>query len=210
MRVLIALLVWAAAIAAGIGVSTVVADSIHNTQGSGGSADVSSITATDSASLFRTANFEKALSTTRSQLGSDAQVDSFTLYPGYLSVDAVKGNSDINLYVDANGNHSATTSNNLPLGDKLFALSEVPNDFPARLAGRIATKAKYPESGLHYLIVETDPISKKLQWFAYPAQNATVQNGTLTAAPVEYFQMNAPHGRLYEELSSRGLQPVTG
>jgi hypothetical protein len=209
MRVLIALLVWAAAIAAGIGVSTVVADSIHHSSG-GGSSDPSSITATDANSLFQSANFAKALSTATSQLGADAQVDSFTLYPGYLSVDAVKGNTDVNFYVDANGDHSQTTSNDLPVGDKLFPLSDVPSDFPSNFAQRISTKAKFPESQLHYLIIETDPISKKLQYFAYPVQNATVQNGTVTAAPIEYFQMNAPHGRLYEELSSQGLQPVKG
>jgi len=208
MRVVIALLVWAAAIAAGIGVSTVVADSIHKTAGSS-TADVSSITATDSASLFRTANFTKALNTAKAQLGANAQVDSFTLYPGYASIDVVKGNSDINFYVNANGDHNQTTSDVLPVGDTLFPLSAIPNDFPATFAQRIATKAKYPEASLHYLIVEVGD-NNKLRWFAYPVQNATVQNGTVTASPVEYFQMNAPHGRLFEELSSSGLQPVKG
>lgn len=208
MRVLVALLVWLAAIAGGIGVSSVVAASVHNEQSSSGSdsgggagpVDISEITSTDSHSLFNTTNFSEALSIVSQALGSDAQVDSFTVYPGYVSVQAVKNKLEIDYYLDANGNHDETTSTALPTGDVLFPLSAIPSDFPAVIASKIATLAHTPESQLHYLIAETDPDSKKLQWFAYPASGGSIS----------YFQMNAPRGRLFEQPPSGALKRVKG
>jgi hypothetical protein len=206
MRVLIALLVWAAAIAGGIGVSTVVADSIHTSGsgsasgGGGSSVDVGAITASDSDSLFHTTNFSKALSTATTALGANAQLDSFTLYPGYLSIDAVNGKTDINFYVDATGSHSETTSNVVPTSDALFPLSDITSDFPATISQRIATLAKTPLSQLHYLIAETGADNKSLVWYAYPVSGSSVS----------YFQMKAPHGRLFEQLQTGGLQRVKG
>jgi len=197
MRVLIAMLVWAAAIAGGVGVSSVVADSIH-TKAATASIDVSSITATGSRSLFRTANFTRVLATATTKLGADAQVDSFTLYPGYLSVDAIKGSTDMNLYVSTTGTVDLTDSSATPSGDKLFPLSDVSSSFPATFSQRITSLAHAPASELHYMIVEVDPETKRLQWYAYP----------VTGSSVEYFQMNGPHGRLFEEFPTSGLQPV--
>jgi hypothetical protein len=48
------------------------------------------------------------------------------------------------------------------------------------------------------MIVETDPDTKKLVWYAYP----------VAGSRASYFQMNAPNGKLFEELDGIGLKRV--
>jgi hypothetical protein len=122
------------------------------------------------------------------------------MYPGYASIDVVKGNTDIHFYVNANGDHSESTSPHTPSSDILFPLSEVANDFAAVMSQKIATLAHTPESQLRYMIVETDPDTKKLVWYAYTAPGSAI----------DYFQMNAPNGRLFEDNSTTGLKRVKG
>src|SRR5439155_821341 len=66
VRLLIAIVVWIGAVAGAAGVSSVVAGSIHNDSTS--SADVSLIKGGDASSMFRTANFSRALTAARSSL----------------------------------------------------------------------------------------------------------------------------------------------
>jgi hypothetical protein len=199
VRILVAVLVWAAAIAGGIGVSTVVAHSIHHELATT-SADPSNLTSTDKLSLFKTANLAKAMAIAAKDVGPNAQVDSFTLYPGYASIQVVQGNTETDEYVNVNGDHSQSTSPFTDTGDVLFPLSEITSDFASTLAQRIATLGQTPESQLHYMIVETDPDTKKLVWYAY----------TVPGARAEYFQMNAPNGKLFAEISGVGLKRAKG
>ena len=123
MRLLIALIVWAGAVAAAVGLSGAVAGSIHTTStttsaagggagtdtGSGGGTapekpfDASNVRPTDSVSLFRTANFARALASARSQLGPRPRIEMLALYPGYLSMTAVSGGKQADVYIDAQG-----------------------------------------------------------------------------------------------------------
>src|ERR1700685_2385083 len=110
MRLLIALVVWIAAVAGAVAGSSVVADSIHNkpvgtTAGAGSASesggapfDASSVKSTDPRSLFRTANFSRALAAARAHLGAGAQLENVALYPGYLDLTAVKAGSEIDFY----------------------------------------------------------------------------------------------------------------
>ncbi len=215
MRLLIALVVWVAAAVGAVAVSSTVAGSIHKTStsasslssgsSSGGSSapDPSSIKSTDQASLFRTANFTRALDRVRASVGNGAGIDNFVVYPGYLSVIVVKGSSEVNLYVDAGGRVEQTVSAGGPTGSSLFRLGQIKADAPAAVARRIATAAHTPESQLHYIVVESDPTSsKRLQWLVY----------TIQGSRVEYFESPGATGPLFEYRanSSSGLQKVSG
>ena len=227
MRLMIALLVWVAAVIGAVAVSNTVASSIHTTPtgssttasgssgggssfsgggssgGSSSSVDPSSIKASDSASLFHTANLARVLGKARAALGANAQVDNFALYPGYVSITAIKGGSEVNFYGDATGRVEQTNSGGSSGGTKLFRLSQVGVGVAAALAHRISTAGHIPISQLHYLVVMVDPVSGHgLWWLVYPVQGNKV----------EYFKASGASGPLFEyrSNSSTGLQPVSG
>jgi hypothetical protein len=221
MRLLIALVVWAAAIAGAAAVSSAVSGSIHNTPagtssfssttgggvsigGSGGSAvDPSSIKAADKLSLFAAANFDRALARARTALGPGAQVDNFVVYPGYMSIIAVKGGQEIDFYVDANGRVIQDQTGGSPGGTTLFRLSQITPGASAVMAQHIAAAAHVPLSQLHYLVVDPDSeATNKLEWLVYAVPSSSA----------EYFKASSPKGRLleYRKNSSTGLQPVSG
>jgi hypothetical protein len=204
MRLLLALVVWIGAVAGAVALSSAVANSIHTTAtttttGAGSSFDASAVKSTDPASLFRTANLTRLLSTARSKLGGDAQLDNFVIYPGYLSVTAVRAGTEINLYVDAEGSYD-TSAGGSPGDTTLFPLARIDAAAPTALAQRIATSGGVPESQLHYMVAEIDPSSNRFRWLVYPLQGNRV----------EYFQAPGATGQLREYLagSSTGLQPV--
>jgi hypothetical protein len=153
--------------------------------------------------MFRTANFSAALGKARAALGAGAQVDNFAIYPGYISLTAVKGGREVDFYVDANGNAQQTDTGGSPGGTSLFRLSQVSPTAPAALAHRISTAGRVPESQLHYMVVDIDPTSNnKLEWLVY----------TLEGNRVEYFKAPGATGQLFEYRanSSTGLQQVSG
>jgi hypothetical protein len=226
MRLLIAFVVWIVAIAGAAEVSTVVAQSIHanassatpsgggstgggSTSGSGStsgggsvgaSVDPSSVKATDPQSLFRASNFARALATARTNLGPGAKLSMVVIYPGYASLTAVKGGSEVLVYIAVNGRFMETNTGGNPGTSPLFPLTQVKADVPASVAQRIATSAHVPESQLHYMVAEVDPSNNHFRWLVYPQ----------TGNRVEYFEASGATGPLLELLSnsSTGLQPV--
>jgi hypothetical protein len=209
MRLLIALIVWTVAAFGAIEVSSVVASSIHTQSGGssasggggGGSGDATTVAATDSDSLFRTANFTKALATARSHLGANAQIDVAAVYPGYLDLIVERNGSEVDFYVNTFGDVNQTNTGGSSGSDTLFPLSEIKPAVPASLSRRIAATGLVPASQLHYMVVEADPVSSKFTWLVYP------QQGT----GVEYFQSAGGTGPLFvlRSNSSTGPQPVT-
>ncbi len=226
MRLLIALLVWAAAVVAAVEVSSAVAGSIHPSPktaavGSGGtgassssngssgssdssgaaSVDPSSVKSTDSVSMFRQANFSRALGAARKQLGSNAKVDNFVIYPGYLSITAVKGNSATELYIDVNG-RVISSSGGSPGLEGVFPLSKVSPAAPPALVKRIASLAHVPGSQLHYMVAEVDPVAHTFRWLVY----------AVPSSKAEYFATRGVGAPLFEyrKGSSTGLQRVSG
>lgn len=229
MRLLVAAVIWIGAVVGAFGVSTTVAHSIHTSSTSNGagagagpvsgggtssstgggsssgsssssSQDPSSVTASNSASLFHTVNFARVLSVARSHLGAGAKIDNFALYPGYLDLTAVKGGNEINFYISAFGTINQSTSGGAAGSTGLFPLSDIAAGAPAALAQRIATAAHVPESRLHYMVAMSDPISGKFQWLIYPLQGGKV----------EYFQTKGATLYEYRANSSTGPQPVKG
>lgn len=205
MRLLIALVVWVGAIVGAVAVSSTVADGIHRTGASaGGSAgvDPSSVKAADSVSMFRTANLSRALSSARSHVGSGAQLTDAALYPGYLSITAIKHGTEADVYADVNGRYDETDTGGNPGSDRPFSLAKISAGTPAAIAHKISTEAHVPTSQLHYMVIERDPISHKLQWLVY----------ALPGHKVEYFQTSGANGALYvyRTGSATGLQRVKG
>jgi hypothetical protein len=225
MRFLIALVVWIAAVAGAAELSDAVAHSIHNppasatasggggtggsastsgggnTFSSGPTADPSTVKATDSQSLFRTANFTRAIALIRQHLGADAKLDNLALYPGYLAATVVRGGSEVNVYIPAGGDYTQTSGGD-PGSSPVFSLTRVKTDVPAALAQRIAGPGRVPESQLNYMVVEVDPVDHQLRWLVYPRQGNRV----------EYFQAPGATGPLleYRTNSSSGLRAVRG
>jgi len=216
MRLLIAVIVWIGAVAGAAELSTAVAHSIHNppastvstgsassssSSGSGSSSvDPSSITSTDSRSLFRTPNFARALATIRAHIGAGAKLDMLALYPGYMSVTQVVGGTERDLYVAFDGTYMLEDTGGTAGGLPLFALARVGAAVPAAIARRIATSGYVPARQLNYMVAEADPADNQLRWLVYPHQGNRV----------EYFQATGATGPLLEYLtnSTTGLQPV--
>jgi hypothetical protein len=225
MRLLIALIVWTGAVAAAVGISSVVSGAVHTTSttttsaesggagtdtGSSGAGatpseqpfDATTVKPTDSVSLFRTSNFARALASVRGQIGPHAQIQVLALYPGYLSITAVSGGKEVNAYIDAQGVNRTITLGAGAGGSPVFPFSRVSSDVPATLARRIATAGHVPESRLRYMAVVVDPTNSQIRWLVYPSQGDRV----------EYFAASGATAPLFEYIanSSKGLQPLHG
>ena len=198
MRLLVALVVWAAAVAGAVALSNVVSTSAKSQQAAA-SFDAGAVTAADSNSLFHTKSFGKALGIVRRHVGAGATFDSLVIYPGYASMTQVKGTREADVYVAANGRFDLTNTGSHIGSDPLFTLAHVRADVPARIAQRINALAHTPLSQLHYMVYEADPVTHRARWLIY-----TVQGN-----PVTYFEISGPHGRLFK-LGPSGLERVRG
>jgi hypothetical protein len=199
VRLLIAVVVWVAALAGAAEISSVVADHVHKEQATS-SFDASSLSASDPRSLFRTANFARALAAVHKHFGSEARFNNFVVYPGYLSATVVTSPStSTDVYVNAAGKYEPSDGGT-PGGMPTFSVTKIRADAPAVLAQRIAIQAGTPLSQLHYMVAEQELIENRFHWLIYP----------LTGNRVEYFETSSSTGRLFEYVngSSSGPQPV--
>ena len=202
MRLIVALAVWAAAVAGAVALSSAVASSVKTEQASDASSssfDAGAVKAADSNSLFHTANFGKALGIARQHIGSGAQLDSLVIYPGYLSMTQVKGTREADVYIAANGRFDLTVMGSHVGDSRVYSLARVPASAPATIARRIAKLAHTPLSQLHYMIFEPDPVTHRTRWLIY----------TVEGNPITYFETGSAHGRLFK-LGPNGLGPVRG
>ena len=200
MRLVIALVVWIAAIAGAAELSTVVAHSVHN-QVAAASFDASTVTSTDARSLFRTTNFEKALAVVRKHFGPGSQLERLVVYPGYLDATVAVSSGEVNVYVNAAGTYDPTSTSATPSqNDPLIKLSRIKANVPAALGSRIATSGHVPRAALNYMIAENDSISHRLHWLVYIKKGYSA----------EYFQAPGTTGRLLvlKTNSKIGLEPV--
>jgi len=187
VRVLIALLVWAAALAGAAEVSSLVATQVRKERVTA-SFDASAVTATDPRSLFRTSNFARALATVRKHFGSEAQLNDFVVYPGYLSATVVTSpTASTDVYVNAAGRYDATAGGT-PGSTPAFSIARIAADAPARLARHIAVAGRTPTSQLRYMVADVELIEHRFHWLVY----------TVPGSRVEYFQTSSPTGRLFE------------
>ncbi len=208
MRLLVALVVWVAAVVcavvlgsaveSAVGPGKTTSTALPGATPSTANFDASAVRPTDPQSLFRSANFPRALAAAKAHLGADAKLDNFALYPGYLSVTAVKGESEVDFYVDATGGVQVTTNSGNPVGDTIFPLAQIQPTMPSAMAHSISRRAHVRASQLHYMVVEVDPSTNQLRWLIYPQAEGRIV----------YFEAPGPAGPLQEQLATGGLQPV--
>src|SRR5436305_6237575 len=126
MRWIVALAVWAAAVAGAAALSSAVASSVKTEQASDASSssfDAGAVKAADANSLFHTANFGKALAIARGHIGAGAQLDSLVIYPGYLSMTQVKGSREADVYIASDGRFDLTDSGSHFGDSRLYSFS---------------------------------------------------------------------------------------
>jgi hypothetical protein len=176
-RLPLALVTWIGALVAAIVLSGAVAAGIHSTStgstsGSGSSSgssavDPSEVRSTDSASLMRAGNIIRTLATISGHLGQDARVSTFVIYPGYLSVTAVRGGTEIDATDYVNGTYSQIATGGSAGSDPLLPLARINPRAPAAFLARISRVAHVAPRTVRYMVAMLDPITHRLSWSAY-------------------------------------------
>jgi hypothetical protein len=189
MRLMLAVVVWAAAIAGAAEVSNVVAGSIHNKSATTASVptgsttttttptssppafDVSSVKPTDRRSLFVGSNFHKVLVVAQHHLGAKANVETARLGPGELQLLLVaNGGRQTAVTIDVKGDYNASAAGDLSGSAQVFYLAQLGANVPSTLAKRLAAHAHVPVSHLNYMLVATDPGAQEFAWRVYPSE----------------------------------------
>ncbi len=198
MKLLIALVIWIAALAGAAelsstvaakypsagsstvsaGSSTVSAGSSTVSAGSNATStgtaafDPSSVKSADGLSLLRTANLAKALKIARAHLPRDASLSEATIYPGYLVLIFDTGGSAREVAIEANGAYSGST----PAGSSgraHFPLKQLSAGVPSKLAKEIEASAHVAESRLGYMVLSANSGSGP-RWQIYPVKSGAV------------------------------------
>ena len=214
MKLLIALVVWAAALAGAAELSSTVAakyKSAGTSPVSAGTSPVSTSTSTvstgapsfnpssvkaaDRLSLFKTPNLAKALTIARAHLTRDSQLEDATIYPGYLLLTFVSGGSARQVVIEASGAYAGSTSAGSS-GQTHFPLRQLSAAAPAKLAREIAASAHVGESSLSYMILSVNPGSG-LKWQIYPVRTGAIL----------YYQASAT-GRHLVAWTANGPRPL--
>ena len=110
----------------------------------------------------------------------------------------VANGSDTNVYINANGKYEVLSTTDAAGNSRVFSLKHVGGASVDAVVQKIVTRAHFPLSQLHYLVIDGDPISHHLNWLVYPVR------GT----PVEYFETSGPHGHLLQLLKNSPAGPT--
>jgi hypothetical protein len=157
----------------GVAVAFLIAGAITSAIGPTGnnaaarSFDPTSITATDSRSMFHTANLRSALANFERRLGGGTQTSEFVIYPGYVNVIGRRGSNQVWSVLYVGGRYREDDSGNANASQPTFPLSQVDVTQPAALAQQLATYNHVPQSQLRYMVLTTDPASTKPRWLIY-------------------------------------------
>ena len=181
MRLLAAIVVWLAAIAAAAGISAAVSGTIHP------SVDPTSITAAQPDSMFQGNNFAKAMATIKNHLGGNITTEQVVVYPGYVNVQAERGNSAVFAVLYAGGRWREDDGGDATPQFGTFPLSQVNPSEPTAIVAQLARYNHVPASELRYMVAQPDPGSKELRWLIFTFGNS--QPFIYTASTV-----NGQHG----------------
>ncbi len=166
VRLLVAIVVWLAAIAAAVGVSAAVSSSIHP------SVDPTSITAAQPDSMFQANNFAEALATIKNHLGANITTEQVVIYPGYVNVQAERGNSAVFAVLYVGGRWREDDGGDATPQFGTFPLSQVRPTEPTAIATQLARYNHVPASELRYMVAQRDPGSKGLRWLTFTFGNS--------------------------------------
>ncbi len=218
MRVVVALVVWVAAAAGAVALSTVVSNSIGSqkataattvpggfssvsttaTQSVATPFDASTVRPTDPNSLFRPANFARALAIVRTHVGARSRVELLRLAAGNLIVMYPGGGHNNQVIVNADGSGMIENIGPLDPTMQLFPLSKVNVNVPAALAARIAKFGNSPISKLDYMVGDVEPIANSFRWLVFPVGGGSV-----------HFEAASATGPI-QEFSGSGLRTLPG
>jgi hypothetical protein len=212
MRLLAALVVWGAAVAAALGVSAAVASGIHTTTASTAGAgagptsggptpgvtpsvpsaptsaapfDASSVKPTDRGSLFEGSNFRRVLLIAQHHLGSRADVEMTRIAPGAVQMTVLKGSRQDLIMIDIKGDYSSTDDGPLIGSAQVYYLSQLGAHVPATLAHRLATLAHQPISSINYMLVQTDPAAQEFFWRIYTTKQGVYFQAAGADSPIQ-------------------------
>ena len=144
--------------------------------------DPSSINAADKLSLFQAANFNRVLAKARAALGPNAKGRELRRVPRLRVDHRRKGRDEVDFYADANGGVD-NSGGGSPGGSQAFPLSKIAAGSAAVLVHHIATAAHTPQSQLHYLVVDVDPVSGKMEWLVYAIDARPVRTSRRPGRP---------------------------
>ena len=207
MRILAAVVVWAAAVAATLGVSAAVASGIHTTSTTTTAAgaptpgvtpstpnvptpaapfDASSVKPTDPRSLFVGSNFRRILLIAQRHMGPRANIEMTRIAPGAVQMTVVKGRKQSLIMIDIKGDYSSTDDGPLIGSAQVYYLAQLGAHVPSALAHRLATLAHQPTSSINYILVQPDPAAQEFFWRIY------------TTKPGVYFQAAGANSPIQE------------
>lgn len=187
MRIVVAVLVWIAALAGAAELSSAVAGSIqHNrttttagASSSGASAtaaaapfDPSSVRASDGRSLLRGSNLARALTTVRHHLGAAPRISTAAVYPGYLSLVVLANGQLTSATVGADGSWHATTAGAAP-SSTTFGPAALRPAVITTVLGRIETGAHVALARFGYVAVVAGPTAHQLIYAVYESRQGT-------------------------------------
>ncbi len=186
MRLLVAIIVWLGAIAAAVAVSVAVSSSIHP------SVNPTSITAAQPVSMFQGNNFAQALATIKKHLGANVTTEQVVIYPGYVNVQAERGNSAVFAVLYVGGRWREDDGGDTTPQFGTFPLSQLNPSEPTAIVTQLARYNHVPASELRYMVAQRDLGSKDLRWltfsfgnsqpFLYTASTATGEGGATGSA----------------------------
>ncbi len=201
MRLLIAIVVWAAAIAGGVALSSSVAHTVHNEQAKVATTTTSSskptpnfspdsVKPSDPRSLFVGANFARALGLVRSHVGRNADVKMVEVFPGQLEMTVETSGSELSIIARVDGEYLSSSDSNGSSG-QVFTMSQVSANVPPALARRIAAHGHVPVSALNFMQVRIDEINHVFHWYVYLKQDNVYFQADTARGPIQQFT----HGR---------------
>jgi hypothetical protein len=208
MRTLAAVVVWAAAVAAALGVSAAVASGIHSTSttpaaaaGAGPTSSVtpstpnvptpaapfepSSVKPTDSRSLFVGSNFRRILQVAQRHLGAKANIEMTRIAPGAVQMTVVKGSKQSLIMIDIKGDYSSTDDGPLVGSAQVYYLAQLGARVPSALAHRLATLAHQPTSSINYILVQPDPAAHEFFWRVYTTKPGVYFQAAGATSPIQ-------------------------
>jgi hypothetical protein len=209
MRTLAAVVVWAAAVAAALGVSSAVASGIGSTTtttattaaGAGPTGtvtpstpnvrtpaapfDASSVKPTDPRSLFIGSNFRRILLIAQHHLGPRANIEMTRIAPGAIQMTVVKGSKQSLIMVDIKGDYSSTDDGPLVGSAQVYYLAQLGAHVPSVLAHRLATLAHQPTSSINYMLVQPDPAAQEFFWRVYTTKQGVYFQAAGATSPIQ-------------------------
>ena len=210
MRLLIAVIVWAGALAGAAALSSSVASTVHDQQVKAAATvvtqastphpnfDPSAVKAADPRSLFVGENFAKVLVLVRRHLGAQADIESLEVFPAQLEATVRQPSAEVSVIARIDGEYLSSSDSNVSGSTQAFRLSQIHADVPPSLVRRISRHGRVPVSAQRFMQVRIDTLNHVFHWYVYPTRDGI------------YFQADNAHGPIQEFDHGRPSRVIRG